>query len=77
MVGWEGLWQGERERQEGVSLSVATVKVVTLEVSSYIICSWQLQSILVHAPTQSTFSASRWLTLERGTKKTNDKVEVH
>lgn len=77
VVGREGLWQGERERQEGVSLSIATVEVVTLEVSSYIICSWQLQSILVHTPTQSTLSASRWLALKRGTEKTKGELEGH
>lgn len=62
-VGWGGEGSG-RAGREGCSLSIATVKVVTLEVSGDIICSWQLQSILVHTPTQATFSAPGWLALE-------------
>lgn len=68
--GWRVRKGSGRDRQDGYSLSVAAVKVVTLEVSSNIISSWQFQSILVHTPTKATFSAPGWFALEMGLKGT-------
>lgn len=61
--GWDGGEGSGRAGREGYSLSIATVKVVTLEVSGDVICSRQLQSILVHTPAQAALSAPGWLAL--------------
>lgn len=68
--GWDGGEGSGRAGREGYSLSIATVKVVTLEVSGDIICSRQLQSILVHTPAQAALSAPGWLALRKGMKRT-------
>lgn len=60
---------GRRVPSTRFSLAVVAVfEVFTLNVSSAVVCTGELNAILVHAPADASFASTRWFTL-RATKQ--------